>query len=401
VAKYRYTAISPEGVRVKGVGEATTPGQMRAILRERSLDSVEVREKKNVLKFELTQEKVPRKEVMHFSRQLAVFVRAGIPIIDGLEVIVEDSPNKNFKRVLTEMAEALRGGSTFADAAEAHPNAFPAFYRGILRSAELTGNLDTVLEQLAAYIEREVEARQKIVSALIYPAVVSVMAVVAVIVLVTYVLPKFKAFFEGLDAQLPLPTRMLIASAGFFATWWWVLSGTIIGTIVFVTIALRTDWGKTARDRLLLSLPILGDLIRHAILERFCRILSSMVAAGVPLPDALAVTSDATNNRVFSRGLDRAREAMLQGEGLAAPLAATGLFPGAARQMFRVGEDTGSLDQQLETAAIYFDRELDYKITRFTGLFEPTIIVAVGLVVGFVAIALVSAMYGIFNQVKV
>jgi type IV pilus assembly protein PilC len=299
------------------------------------------------------------------------------------------------------MAEALRGGSTFADAAEAHPNAFPAFYRGILRSAELTGNLDTVLEQLAAYIEREVEARQKIVSALIYPAVVSVMAVVAVIVLVTYVLPKFKDFFEGLDAKLPLPTRMLIASADFFATWWWVLSGTIIGTIVFVMIALRTDWGKTTRDRVLLSLPILGDLIRHAILERFCRILSSMVAAGVPLPDALAVTSEATNNRVYSRGLDQAREAMLRGEGLAEPLAATGLFPGAARQMFRVGEDTGSLDQQLETAAMYFDRELDYKITRFTGLFEPTIIVAVGLVVGFVAIALVSAMYGIFNQVQV
>jgi type IV pilus assembly protein PilC len=401
VAKYRYTAIDPDGVRVTGVGEATTLGQMRAALRTRALDPIDLREKRSILRFELTQEKVPRKEVMHFSRQLAVFVRAGIPIIDGLDVIAEDSPNRVFKRVLSEMAEALRGGSTFADAAEVHPNAFPPFYRGILRSAELTGNLDTVLEQLAAYIEREVEARQKIVSALIYPAVVSVMAVVAVIVLVSYVLPKFKDFFEGLDAKLPLPTRLLIDSADFLARWWWVITSGIVALAVFVFVALRTDWGRTERDRLLLRLPVLGDLVRHAILERFCRILSSMVAAGVPLPEALAVTSEATNNRVFRHGLDEAREAMLRGEGLAEPLSATGLFPGAARQMFRVGEDTGSLDQQLETAAMYFDRELDYKITRFTGLFEPAVIVAVGLVVGFVAIALVSAMYGIFNQVQV
>ncbi|MGD9798160.1 MAG: type II secretion system F family protein, partial [Acidimicrobiia bacterium] len=206
---------------------------------------------------------------------------------------------------------------------------------------------------------------------------------------------------EGLDADLPLPTRMLISAADFMGEWWWVITGSIVGAVVFVLVSMRTDWGKTQRDRVLLGLPVLGDVVRHAILERFCRILSSMVAAGVPLPDALAVTSEATNNRVYRRGLSNAREAMLRGEGLAEPLAATGLFPGAARQMFRVGEDTGSLDQQLETAAVYFDRELDYKITRFTGLFEPAIIVAVGLVVGFVAIALVSAMYGIFNQVEV
>lgn len=401
MTKYKYSAVGPDGVEIRGVEEATTLGQARAMLRYRGLDPVTIAKKRSILQFELTARKVPRKEVMHFSRQLAVFVRAGIPIIEGLEVIAEDTPNKTFRVVLAEMTEALRSGETFAGAAESHPNAFPTYYRGILRSAELTGNLDVVLEQLADYIEREVEARQKIVAALIYPAVVAVMAVVAVLVLVTYVLPKFRDFFAGLDAELPLPTRILISAADFMAVWWWVFTALIVGSIVAVIVSLRTEWGGEVKDRVLLRVPVLGDLIRHAILERFCRILSSMVAAGVPLPDALEVTSDATNNRVYKRGLADAREAMLRGEGLAEPLAATGLFPGAARQMFRVGEDTGSLDAQLHTAAVYFDRELDYKIARFTGLFEPAIIVAVGVVVGFVAIALVSAMYGIFNQVEV
>jgi type IV pilus assembly protein PilC len=200
VAKYRYTAIGPEGTTVSGIEEATTIGQLRAALRGRDLEPMEVREKRSILQFELTKKKVPRKEVMHFSRQLAVFVRAGIPIIDGLEVIAEDTPNKVFRKVLTEMAESLRGGSTFADAAEAHPYAFPAFYRGILRSAELTGNLDVVLEQLSDYIDRDITARQKITSALVYPAVITVVSMFAVVVLLVYVLPKFKEFFDGVGA---------------------------------------------------------------------------------------------------------------------------------------------------------------------------------------------------------
>jgi type IV pilus assembly protein PilC len=162
-----------------------------------------------------------------------------------------------------------------------------------------------------------------------------------------------------------------------------------------------TRRGRQIRDTALLRSPLLGDLVTTAILERFCRILCTMVDAGVPIPDALQVTGDATSNSVFRRGLFNAREAMLRGEGLAAPLAATQLFPTAARHMFVVGESTGTLDQQLGTAASYFDRELEYKLKHFTSLFEPAVILFVGLVVGFVAIALVTAMYGIFRQVHV
>ena len=166
-------------------------------------------------------------------------------------------------------------------------------------------------------------------------------------------------------------------------------------------IAERTETGKEIRDRLILKIPVIGALIHTAIVERFCRLLASMTIAGVGLPEAIAVTTAATNNMVFRKGLAQARAAMMRGEGLAGPLAATGLFPGAARQMFAVGENTGNLDDQLQAAANYLDRELDYKIKRFTALIEPAVIIAVGLVVGFVAIALVSAMYGIFHQVKI
>ena len=356
--------------------------------------------KASILQFELTRKKVPRKELMHFSRQLAVFIKAGIPILDALEAIGEEADNKAFQLVLRRIIADLRGGATFAQAAAAHPHAFPPFYLGILQSAEMTGRLDDVLLQLSTYIERDLDARGKITSALTYPAVIMAMSVVVVVILVGFVLPRFETFFEGLDAELPLPTRILLGGANVLTTYWYVIAALVAIVVVGISLALRTSRGKHVRDRLLLGAPVLGDLMHHVVLERFCRILSSMMSAGVPLPEAMRVTAEASSNRVYQLGLGQAREAMMRGEGLAVPLAATGLFPASARQMFRVGESTGTLDEQLHTAAEYFERELDYKIKRFTSLFEPAILVFVGLVVGFVAIALVSAMYGIFNQVN-
>jgi type IV pilus assembly protein PilC len=356
--------------------------------------------KKSIWQFELTRKRVPRKDLMHFSRQLAVFIKAGIPILDALETIEEEVGNKTFKDVLVAIIADLRAGTTFAGAASAHPDAFPPYYLGILQSAELTGQLDVVLLQLSDYIERDVSARGKITSALTYPMVIMCMSVVVVVILVAFVLPRFETFFKGLHAQLPLPTRMLLNLSRFLTDWWFLFIG--LGAVVLLTVllALRTQRGRNLRDRIILGTPVLGDLMHHVILERFCRILSSMMSAGVPLPNALQVTSEATGNHVYQHGLDGAREAMLRGEGLAVPLAATGLFPASARQMFRVGESTGTLDDQLHTAAEYFERELDYKIKRFTDLFEPAVLIFVGLIVGFVAIALVSAMYGIFNRVN-
>lgn len=350
---------------------------------------------------EVTPKKVKRPDLMHFSRMLAVFLRAGVPLLEALENISSETGNKFFRSMLDDIVDRLKAGSTFADAAAAHGEAFPSYYLSILRSAELTGNLDVVLVQLSDYLERDLEAKRKVSSALTYPAIIGCLSVVVVIVLTVYVLPKFEVFFASLDAKLPLPTRMLLGFSKAIRTWWFVPVGLALLLLTALFWLTQKESGKAVRDRLLLRVPVLGDLIRHAVLERFCRILASMVTSGVAMPDAILTAADGTSNRVYVSGLMRAREGMMRGEGLATPLIATGLFPAAARQMFRVGEDTGSLDDQLVIAAEFYARELDHRIKKFTALFEPIIIVAMGIVVGFVAIALVSAMYGIYHQVKV
>jgi type IV pilus assembly protein PilC len=401
MGKYTYTAVAADGSTVDGVLSADTPSAVRTALLERDLQPVRLAEKQSIWQLELTKRKVKPKELMHFSRQLAVFVRAGVPILDGLQSIAEECTDKLLQKSLYDMIELLRGGDTFAAAARAHPETFPPFYVGMLQAAELTGNLDDVLDQVAEYVERDVDARARITSALVYPCIVLFMAIVTVIVITVFVIPRFRTFFKEFDAELPLATRILVSITDFLTKWGGVMVGVFVVSAILIAIALRTVWGKAKRDALLLKAPFIGTLAEGVLLERFCRVLASMIRAGVPLPEALAVTRESTANAVYQRGIDEAREAMMRGEGRAAPLTATGLVPASARQMFRVGEETGTLDAQLETAAIYFDRELDYRIKRFTALFEPAVIIFMGVVDGFVAIALVSAMYGIFRQVKV
>ena len=399
--KFRYTALGPDGARLDGVATADTLGLLGRDLADQGISLLDAQVKRSLATVELTKRKVPRKDLMHMSRQLAVFIRVGIPIVDAIDVVRQDTGDKTLRQVLAQMSEALTQGETFADACAAHPEAFPTFYVSMLRSAELTGNLDTVLEQLAEYIDRDLEARRKITSALVYPAIVFVMSIAAVLVMTIFVLPRFETFFSSLGAKLPLATRMLLTISHDLRHYWYIPTAVIALLILAIVLGNTTQRGRKIRDHIVLRLPLIGEVVREAILERFCRILGAMNRAGVPLPDAMVVTANATNNAVYRDGLQQAREAMLSGEGLAKPLADTNLFPPAARQMLRVGENTGSLDTQLETAAIYFDRELEYKLKRLTSLFEPAVILFMGLLVGFVAIALVSAMYGIFRQINV
>lgn len=356
---------------------------------------------RNLLNAELTAPRVKRAEVMHLSRQLGAFISAGLPLMDAVRTLGAEAPNSSVRRMMAQVEEGLRGGDKLSDCFDRHPRIFPEFYRGILRSAELSGRLDTVLEQLARYLERDLEARRRLRSAMIYPTIIMIMSVVTVVVLSTFVLPRFKTFFISLNAQLPLPTRMLLAVTDFLGNWWWALLGGLAALVLLVFAALRTEGGRHLRDRLVLRVPAVGSTIRFAMVERFCRILASMVGAGVSLPEALRVATDSLRNRVFMTALGQVREAMLEGQGLAVPLASTGLFPNTAALMMRVGEDTGTLDTQLEVTAGYYEGELDYRLKKLTALFEPIVIVIMGLIVGFVAIALVSAMYGIFNQVHI
>ena len=342
--------------------------------------------------------KVRGKDLMHLSRQLAAFLRAGIPILDGLSLLARDTTNTTLRRTLDDVADQLRQGSPLGEAFERHPKVFPTAYRSMVRSAELTGNLDTVLDRLTIYVEREVEAKRKIRSAMTYPLVIVVLSVAVSVLLVTFVLPKFKLFFASFDQQLPLPTRMLLGLSDLVQQWWWAMVVVTLVAAVVSTLFLRSERGKLARDRVVGRLPVLGKALQYSITERFARVLSAMLRSGVQLGEAIDVAAAATNNRPAVLALKVARERMLSGEGISGPLADTGLFPPAAVQMMRVGEDTGSLDDQLDVVAEFYEKELDEKVKQITTLMEPAVLIVMGGIVGFVALALVSAMYGIYGN---
>ena len=343
---------------------------------------------------------VKAEDLMNFSRQAASFLQAGIPILDALAIVAEETSSEKLAKVLDDIRRRVRAGSSLGDAIAMHPRAFPGYYIAMVRASELTGRLDEVFDQLSGYLERDLEAKRQVKSALTYPAVVMSLALVAVVIMATFILPKFKDLYSELDAKLPLPTRMLLGVTDFFGAYWYYILGGIAALLVFALLVFGAEHGKPRRDALILKLPAVGPLMHYVIIERFCRVLAALTTAGVSLPDAVAVSSEATNNRAFQAKLVDVREAMMRGEGLARPIAASGMFPPAARQMIRVGESTGTLDAQLHNAAKFYERELSYRLKRVTDLIEPAVIIGVGCTVGFVAVAQVSAMYSIFKQVK-
>jgi len=398
--RFAYAAIDATGATVEGVTKADTLGDARAGLLDDNLFPVKIEEKRGTLDFELTKKKVKKKELMHFTRQLAVFVKAGIPITDAMQIIGDETEDLALQRTITMMVDDLRNGGTLSEVAAKHPTTFPNYYLGIMKSAELTGKLDETLDSLAQYLEREVESRSKIVSALSYPGVVMVMAMVTVVILAGYVLPQFKPLFEELNADLPLTTRSLLFIATLFSTLWYIPFSVFCAFMGTIHWLFKTESGRPFKDKMVLRIPVIKGIVEYAILERFCRILAAMVKAGVPLPDGMRTTVEATSNTVFRERLEIAQMEMVEGGGFSKPLAATELFPGAAKQMFKVGEETGTLDQQLEGASLYFDRELDSRIKKFTTMFEPLMIIFVGAIVGYVAVALVQAMYGVLDGAK-
>jgi type IV pilus assembly protein PilC len=227
--------------------------------------------------------------------------------------------------------------------------------------------------------------------------VIAVMSVATVLILATFVLPRFVKFFKGFHAKLPITTRLLIMVADFFKQFWFVTPLTFIGLGIAIYWMRKKPSGQVVRDKMMLKIPLVGVIVEYAVVERFSRIMGAMVAAGVPLPEAMVSSIAAANNRVFAARLQRAQERMLEGEGIAEPIAESELFPKAALQMIRVGENTGTLEIQLHNVAEYYGRELQFKLKKLTSLFEPAVIIFMGAVVGFVAVALISAMYGVLG----
>ncbi|MYV88833.1 type II secretion system F family protein [Streptomyces sp. SID1034] len=402
MATFKYVALAPDGKRATGVLTGSSVDGVTDNLTRQGYDVQSVKASgRNLLQLELTAEKVDLVELSNFSRQMGAFIKAGVPILDALEIIRAETKDKKLGRVLVDVMDSLRFGESFAVAMAAHTTALPPFYMSVLRSAEATGELDVVMAQLARYIERDVEGRRSIRSALTYPGLVMGLALAVVLVLVIFVLPRFKVFFDSFHAELPLPTRILLGFTDFVTVWYPLIVGVLVALVAALIAGLRTERGRVLRDRFLLATPVVGDVVRFMVIERFCRILTSMIKAGVPIPEALSLAGSGTNNLVYERSIRTARTEMLEGGGISRPMARTKLFPGAVTQMMRVGEETGTLDDQLENVSEFYEKELQHKLKRMTSLFEPTVVIMVGVVVGFVAVALISAIYGVYNQVNV
>ncbi len=395
MAKYQYVAVDMHGATVKDRIEADSEAAARRALLLANLDVKTIDQRQGLLHRDVaSRRRIKPMEILHFTRQMAAFIRAGLSIVDGLDVIARSTQNEALVQLLQQVRDEVREGVPFEDALAQHQRLLPRYYVGVVRSASLTGRLDDALEQLAGYMERELEAKARIKSALTYPAVIIGMSVVSVIVLTVWVLPRFVDLFNDLGSTLPLSTRAIMGIARFSQQYWWlyILFFAAVGSFGWWTR--RTPAGRDWSDRVVLRLPVIGEIAQFAAVERVCRILGTLWQAGVPVADAMTAAIASADNAVFAEGLLPVQEAVMAGEGLAEPLAMSGLFPDAAVQMISVGEASGTMAEQLENAADFFGRELEYKLRRLTNLFEPAVIVVVGVVVGFVALALVQAMYG-------
>lgn len=345
--------------------------------------------------------RVPSRVLLDTTRQLAAFCEAGISILDALVMIGDATRNPAMKHALLTIAEDIRDGETLPQAAQAHTSVFPDYYIAMLEAAERTGNLPATFDTLAGYLERDTASRRAVKSALSYPVILVALGTVAVLVLSTIVLPKFVEFFNDLDTELPLATRLLLQTTAFVGTWWWAILGTIAIVSLLVFTYARTVAGGRRIDHVKLRLPIVGPLLRDIALERFSRVLSNLSGAGVPLVDALRLSSSAVGNRHYAAAVVSTRDGVLRGQGLAAPMRDTGVFPPEIVQVLGVGERTGRLTEQLDHAARFYAREVDYRLKNLTALLEPVALLIVGGAVGFVAVALVSAMYGIYSSTTV
>jgi type IV pilus assembly protein PilC len=401
--KFAYRAYTPDGPLEEKVITAAALADVRGHLVGRGYRVVSIKEdtKQGSLLYRLFPSffKVRNTEVYLFCRQMAAFVRAGVPITDGIRLIGEEA-SPGFSVALGAIVEDLDRGLSLSAALQKHPKVFNRLFIDMIHAAEMSGNLDGVLLQVAAYMQRAESALKKLRNAMIYPAIVMVLAIVVSTILVVFVLPQFVILFDAFHADLPLPTKMLIAVGKFGKEYPLFIVGGVLAVGLFVFAALKTPAGRTARDRLILKTPVIGPIVLYAVVERFCRTLATMLSAGIPIGQTFDVAIASTGNIRFQKGLQAVRERMISGDGFSAPLASTELFPRMMLRMIRVGEETGTLDHQLQQVAEYYAEENDFKIGNMIKMIEPAMVIAVALVVGFIGVAVISPMYGILSQVK-
>jgi len=343
--------------------------------------------------------RVSTADLVLFSRQLSTFIKVGVPITDAIKLLQDASGSGAFRAALGDICEDLDAGEAFSTSIQHHPNVFNELYVDMVRAAEYSGTLDRVLAQVASYLQRQDTAIKKLRSAMIYPAVILLLAMAVCTILIVFVLPNFVSIFHEFKAQLPLPTRILLALGVFAGTWRIEIVAGLFVVIVAILIFMRSQAGRIFWDYTLLRLPVLGSIVTYGIIERFTRTLSTMLRAGIPISSTFDVAIAASGNIKYRRGLESVKQRMVTGDGFSAPLEATGLFAPMMIRMIRVGEETGTLDSSLEQIADFLSEEMDYKVRNMIALMEPALVIAVGGAVGFVAVSVILPMYGLLKAV--
>jgi len=332
-------------------------------------------------------------DLITFTTELSALLNAGLPLDRGLHIISDISENGATRQIVQAILKSIREGSSFSDALQKHPKVFPRLYVNMVRAGESGGILQNVLERLGEFMESSKELRDHVTSAMIYPAILMVTGIASIILLFTFVLPRFAGIFTELGGSLPLPTQILLSVTGAIRSIFWFMLVAIVAGIVVIRKTIRSDAGRYHWDRL--KLKLLGDLLIKLETARFCRTLGTLITSGVPLLQSLKNARDVMNNRVMAAAIDTVMKDTKEGKGIAQPLAEVHLFPALALSMIKVGEETGQLNTMLIKVAVIYEKSLREAVKRFVSFLEPAMILFMGLVIGFIVVSMLMAIFSI------
>ncbi len=398
---FQWSGKTPKGIVESGEISAATKEEVIAQLRKRNITATIVTEKpKKVGRFGFGG-KVKDKDIVVFTRQFATMIDAGLPLVQALEILSTQVENKSFGNTLAQVKIDVESGSTYADALKRHPRVFSELYVNMVAAGEAGGILDTILNRLAVYIEKAMKLKKKVKGAMVYPAVVTSIAVLVIAIIMIFVVPTFSRMFAQLGGTLPLPTRMIINLSNFIAgIGGLMIFGTIVAIIVFIVQFRRTEKGKKITDTILLKLPIFGRLINKVAVAKFTRTLGTLVSSGVPILDGLEITAKTSGNKVVEYAIMDVRKGVEGGKTLAEPITKAKVFPLMVTHMIAVGESTGALDSMLGKIADFYDDEVDASVSNLTAMMEPMLMVFLGGTVGFIVIAMYLPIFKLITLIK-
>ena len=389
MARFNWEGTTRNGERRRGTMEADNRDVVATRLRNDGVTIIRIARESSVLNITIGSG-VSSKDLQIFTRQLATMIDAGLPLVQCLDILATQTPNKIFARILGQVKSTVEQGATFSDALKRHPKVFDDLYVNLVAAGEVGGILDTILNRLALYIEKSVKLRQQVQSAMFYPVGILVVAIGVIAVMLVKVIPTFEDMYGemGPGAKLPGATKFVISISHGFMERWYLYVGAIGGVVFGGALMRRTDTGREIFDRVLLSLPIIGGTLRKIVVARFTRTLGTLLSSGVPILDALDICARTAGNRVVEGGIKRARDKISEGHDMAGPLADSRVFPSMVVQMIGVGEQTGAMDQMLQKIADFYEEEVDAAVSAMTSLIEPVMMAFLGIVVGGLIIAM-------------